>query len=537
MVGFDEGDLLNTTVDDHLARLEDSRILPRIWARDHTVWRHDPTEISNRLGWLDLPHTMRAHLDDLAQLAAAVHEDGVSDLVLLGMGGSSLGSEALRAVFGPQPERPRLHVLDSTVPGWVRSVQSAVDPAQTLFIVASKSGTTAEVRALFDTFWGDAARHLDRPGRAFVAITDPESPLAALADDRGFRRCFVNPPDIGGRFSVLSFFGLVPAALAGFDVEGLLDSAATAASQCGPEVAVRDNPAARLGAFFAAMADMGRPLPTLLSSPRVAAVGLWIEQLMAESTGKLGRGVLPVTGEPLSTAVEGSGRCWVSLALDDDPAPELEPVLAGLRAEGAPLVERRLSRPTDVGGEMFIWELATAVAGHLLDVQPFDQPNVQAAKAGCDEALAAFERDGALAPVEAPSDLMPGLEAAGLRYVAILGYLAPEAGLEAATSELRVAISRQYGVPTTFGYGPRYLHSTGQLHKGGFPGGLFVQLVEARPTDLDIPGRSYGFATLARAQADGDLRALQAAGRSVVRIALGASGAADLRAVAESVSA
>jgi glucose-6-phosphate isomerase/transaldolase/glucose-6-phosphate isomerase len=452
-----------------------------------------------------------------------VRQDGIEHVVLLGMGGSSLGAEALASSFPPRRDAggetwPRLLVLDSTVPGWVRRVRAEITPARALFVVASKSGGTAEVQALFDYFWRETTQGSDDPGRSFVAVTDPATALAALAADRGFREIFLNDPDIGGRYSVLSLFGLVPAALAGLDVDELLARAAVARAACGAATPAAANPGAALGAFLGAAALAGRDQLGVLVPSRLAAFGLWAEQLLAESTGKGGKGILPVAGEPLGDPARyNQRRVFAHLRLATDPDPAVEAHAAALQRAGLPVWTLELADAYDLGAQMFLWQVATAVAGHLIGVHPFDQPDVESTKAKTRDLLAAWESEGALPIVEAPADLGAALAADRPAYVAVLAYLAPSPAIEAAVADLRGALLAR-GLTTTFGYGPRYLHSTGQLHKGGPPGGLFLQVLSPAMEELPIPGRPFGFATLATAQADGDLLALQAAGRRCLRL-------------------
>jgi glucose-6-phosphate isomerase/transaldolase/glucose-6-phosphate isomerase len=506
-----------------LARLDRDRVVERLWHHDHTLWAPEPREIADRLGWLRYAPSAEESAR-LTQLAAAARQEGIEHVVLLGMGGSSLGAEALGSSIPPPGDanrgetHPELLVLDSTVPERVRQVRAAIEPARTLFLVASKSGTTAEVQALFDYFWRETTLASDDPGRCFLVITDADTPLVNLAASRGFREIFTNPSDIGGRFSVLSLFGIVPAALAGLDVGELLARASAARAACQPDRPAADNPGAALGALLGAAALAGRDQATLLVPRRLAAFGLWVEQLLAESTGKAGRGILPVAGEPFAApAAYGDRRIFVHLRLASDPDAEVERQAARLAHAGHPVWQLELGDPYDLGAQMFLWQVATAVAAHLLGVHPFDQPDVQSAKTRTHEALAAWERTGALPPVSVASDLAAALDTEPPSYVALLAYLGPTAELEAAVGALRSALVRR-GLTTTFGYGPRYLHSTGQLHKGGPAGGLHVEIVPRAMADLPIPGRRYGFATLAAAQAAGDLLALQAAGRRCARL-------------------
>jgi len=507
-------------VDAILARLERDRVVERVWAKDHTLWRTEPAEIADRLGWLDLVREPPPADAELEALVADVRREGLADVVLLGMGGSSLGAEALRASFGEQPGFPRLQVLDSTHPSWVRRVRRAIDPGRTLFLVASKSGTTAEVMAFYRYFRAETEAAVGAAdGLSFVAVTDPGTPLARLAAECGFRHTLLNPPDVGGRFSVLSRFGLAAAALAGIDARELLRRAHAMAARTRPGPPAAENPGAWLGAVLGAAVARGRFLPTLLTSARVATIGLWVEQLLAESTGKEGTGALPVTLEPAADPhAYGDRRLFVALRYGRDA--ELDARVEALAAAGQPVVELALDEPADLGGELFRWEFATAVLGYVLGVQPFDQPNVQTAKTETDRLLAAFRATGRLPPAAADGDLRRALDARPL-FVALMSYTDAGEGYEAAIAALRERLLRGFGVATTFGYGPRFLHSTGQFHKGGVGCGLFVQLVAETGADLAIPGEPYGFGTLCQAQAAGDLAALASQGRRALRIDLG----------------
>jgi hypothetical protein len=467
-----------------------------------------------------------------------VRAAGYRRAVLLGMGGSSLAPEVLRATFGVRPGFLDLSVLDTTDPATLLAVDRSLDLDQTLFLVASKSGTTIETLSHFAYFWQRSGGR----GTQFVAITDADTPLEALARERGFRRVFINPPDIGGRYSALSYFGLVPAALLGVDLGALLDRAARLAEAC---VTPQDNPGAQLAAALAGAALAGRDKLTLILPPELVAFGDWVEQLIAESTGKQGRGIVPVIDEPLGpSAVYGPDRLFVRLALEAAPEP---PQLAALVAAGHPAVTLPLRDPFDLGGEFFRWEFATALVGVLLGIDPFDEPNVQEAKDATARVLAEYERLGRLPEPELAARAN-GVALAGARgrsveealraflaqarpgdYLALQAYLPYQPAVRAALQELRVRLRDHLRVATTLGFGPRFLHSTGQLHKGGPNSGLFVQLVGDDAEDAPIPGRPYTFGVLKRAQALGDLRALEARGRRVCRVALQGDLAASLR--------
>jgi len=515
---------LEPAVKTALSEMNRMDVVKRIWAGDHTVWKPDPEEIVNRLGWLTVAGDMMSRLEGLNAFVEEVKSAGYTDVVLLGMGGSSLGAEALRASYGRQEGYPCLHVLDSTVPAWVDRVTRNVDLAKTLFVVASKSGGTTEVMAFFKHFWALTEEKLGgSPGRNFVAVTDPGSSLARLGKEKEFREVFLNPPDIGGRYSVLSLFGLVAAALCGIRVRMLLEHAEAMALACAADTAPGENPGAHLGAVLGVASREGRDKATLLLSPGIACFGLWAEQLVAESTGKEGRGVLPVVGEPFAAPDRyGPDRLFVAVRLDGDDNALLDRQVEALKAAGHPMVEVALASVDDLGGEFFRWELATAVAGSILGIQPFDQPDVQEAKDSTKKVLAAFEEGGKLPEVEAGEALDQLLDRAGPgAYVAIMAYTDRSEAFEKEMEKLRRRLLEEKCLPTTFGYGPRFLHSTGQLHKGDAGGGLFLQLVARVGGDLPVPGEAYSFGVLVSAQALGDLQTLRARNRKVVRVDLG----------------
>ena len=507
-------------VDDTVADLVERDAVRRIWDADHTLWKPDPTEIADRLGWLTLPTDMRAHVEDLRAFADEVRGMGVDDVVLLGMGGSSLGAEALRTVFGEAEGRPRLTVLDTTVPGWIAAARDAIDVRRALFLVSSKSGGTLETltgyryfRSLADAALGEDA------GRRFVAITDAGSGLERLARDEGFLRTFLNPETIGGRYSVLSFFGLVPAVLTGI-AAALLDRAALMQAANAPGVPAEAHPGLQLGAAIGALAKAGRDKLTFVTTPGLGRFGLWAEQLIAESLGKEGVGIVPIAEEPLLAPERyGSDRVFAYLRLDGDDAQATDDALAALEAAGHPVLRFRLRDRYDLAAEMYRWEFATAVAGAVLGVNPFDQPNVQGAKDKTAEVLAAYERDGAL-PEAGQTCTFDELlaQAAPGDYLCVMAYVRQTPAVDAALAALRRRVMERHAIATTAGYGPRFLHSTGQLHKGGPATGLFLQVTADHAADIEIPGQGYSFGTLADAQALGDLQALQAAGLRVARV-------------------
>ena len=511
-------------VEDAIADLQTRRTVERIWERDHTVWRPEPTEIANRLGWLDVSDVMREQVPGLEAFAREVRDAGFLHVALLGMGGSSLGPEVLRKTFGSAEGYPELIVLDSTVPGWINMVTEAIEPAKTLFLVSSKSGSTIEPLSFYSYFRHLVEQHLrEGAGGNFVAITDPGTSLAELAQEQGFRRVFPNPPDIGGRYSVLSYFGLAPAALTGIDIGKLLDRADLIRGASGPSVAVGDNPGAWLGVVMGTLAKSGRDKLTLVTSPSIAAFGLWAEQLLAESTGKEGTGIIPVAGEPLlSPEHYGDDRFFVYLRVEKDDNAATDGAVDRLRASGHPIVRLDLRDPYDLGGEFWRWEFATAVAGAVLDIHPFDQPNVQQAKDLTDSVLQSYVDSGDLPEVKAGPSVDKLLsQARHGDYLSIMAYLRQTPEVDRSLEDLRRRVTERHRIATTSGYGPRFLHSTGQLHKGGPNSGLFLQITEDQPEDVLLPGQRYSFDILSDAQSLGDLQALRDLGRRVTRVHLG----------------
>ena len=515
--------------------LNQRQVIQRIWQRDHTLWRPDSREIANRLGWLDIAAAMQGEAPGLALFADEIRRDGYRHVVLLGMGGSSLGPEALGKTFTPIPDYPKLIVLDSTVPAQVSAVTGTIDPARTLFLVSSKSGGTIETLSLYRYFRGVAEEVLPeaKVGRSFVAITDPGTPLEVLGKQAGFRRVFLNDPDIGGRYSVLSYFGLVPAALAGIDVGELLARALGMRKRC-QTGDIHSNPGAQLGAFISANSLAGRDKLTLIESPAIQSLGLWVEQLIAESLGKDGKGIIPIAGEPLlAPDAYDADRLFVYSRSASDADPGVDAAVERLEAAGHPVERLELQDSYDLGAEFFRWEFAAAVAAAVLGVHPFDQPDVQSSKDITDRLLADYIRDAWL-PEPLPGGTLPGLlsQSKPGDYLAIMPYIPMTQEADDVLDRLRQRVMRRHRIATTAGYGPRFLHSTGQLHKGGSPSGLFLQLTMSHD-DLPIPDRPYGFATLAAAQAVGDLRALAKIGRRTARIDLGGEPVDGLRRLLE----
>jgi glucose-6-phosphate isomerase/transaldolase/glucose-6-phosphate isomerase len=520
---------LQASVDTALEEMASADVIRRLWAKDHRLWKEDPREISNRLGWLTVIEEMQAHLPRLSGFARELRGQGTTDVVLLGMGGSSLGPEVLRCTFGSARGFPRLHVLDSTVPSLVREVSRAIRPAKTLFILASKSGGTIEVMSLYAHFKALVAKTKGNGGGAqFIAVTDPGTGLATLAQAEGFRATFLNTPDIGGRYSVLSLFGLVPAALIGLDLATLLGRGEEMAQACGATVPPAGNPGALLGATMGLLGRSGRDKVTLVTSPKIKSFGLWAEQLMAESTGKEGKGLIPIAEEPLAQpAAYGRDRLFVYLRLNGDANTLTDRHVKALERAGQPVVRLTLRDRYDLAAEFFRWEFATALAGRLLGIHPFDQPNVQESKENTSRILDEATRLGSLPAVPAGGTLADLLaKAAPGKYVAILAYLRFSSKADQAIKSLRRTLLVRHHLATTAGYGPRYLHSTGQLHKGGPNSGLFLQVVERMAPDVPVPGKPYTFGTLAQAQAIGDFQSLQTHQRPVVQIGLGPQGPA-----------
>jgi glucose-6-phosphate isomerase len=491
---------IESAVNARLERLAAEDVVGRIWQKDHTVWKPDPTEIADRLGWLTVAGAMRERVDELEAFAEQAASDGFIRALLLGMGGSSLAPEVMRSTLGVAEGAIDLQVLDSTHPATIARIEKSLDLDRTLFLVASKSGTTIETRSHMDYFFDEVGK-----GDRFVAITDPGTPLEEIARDRGFRATFLNPDDIGGRYSALSLFGLVPASFMGADLGAFLHAGEEMADACRKREVER-NPGAWLGAALGEGALAARDKLTLVLPEDVSSLGSWIEQLVAESTGKEGRGILPVAGEsPGPPEVYQQDRVFV--AVSDSPA------VGALKEHPVVRLE-----PETLGGEFFRWEFATAVAGHVLGINPFDQPDVQEAKDATSAILKegpGEERDrGDL--TELLGTLRPG------DYVAIQAFLDATPDAVAALQRARLAIRDLHRVATTVGIGPRFLHSTGQLHKGGPDTGVFIQVVdEERDLDVSIPGAPYTFGTLIDAQALGDLRALRSKGRRVARVTLG----------------
>ena len=524
--------LHGVNIDDAIARAEKEKFVPRIWSKDATLWKDDDVHkkiIGNALGWLSVPQLMTGAVQHLTELAEQLRHD-FDHVVVLGMGGSSLCSEVVRRLFGKRDGYPELLVLDSTVPEAVSLLEAQLNLERALFIVASKSGTTTEPM-MFHRYFYDRVRSVkgDRAGENFIAVTDPDTQLVADATRDKFRMTFINPADIGGRYSALSFFGLVPMALTGVDIGQLLDRAVHAGHvMTVPQV--RKNPGALLGCAIGGSALQGRDKLTLITPRPLDTLGLWVEQLIAESTGKEGKGIVPVAGEPALAANEyGNDRLFVAVRLrrSDETAR-----LRELAAAGHPVVDIVLEDPQDLGEIFFLWEVATAVAGALIGVDAFDQPNVQESKDNTKKLLAEFVEKGTMTGAGGPpgkrvnvSDTEAVAKLLGTvregDYVALTEYFAETIDRDQRIAEIRETIARELRVATTSGYGPRFLHSTGQLHKGGPDKGVFLQLTGGRGDDVPLPGEKFTFGVLVRAQAIGDFQSLVSRGRRALSIDLG----------------
>ena len=512
---------LPASLDDALQSASAARLAERIWKRDPTVWKDDPgvaAKIRNRLGWLDSPEQMLPRAAELQEFAAGVKGSHIRSALLLGMGGSSLCPEVVRNTFGVAPGFIDLKVIDTTDPGAIARTFGSVDRDRTLYIVASKSGSTIEVDSLNRYF----SERRPEP-RDFAAITDPDSPLDRDAQQRGFGRIFRNPADIGGRYSAISYFGLVPAALHGVDVARLTQRALEMARRCKMEG--RENPGVEMGVAIAHHAAQGRDKLTFAFSPGIADFGAWVEQLIAESTGKEGKGILPVVGEPLGAPdAYSNDRVFVALLLEGEDNRGLEAKLEALERAGHPVIRLTLRDKYDLASEFFRWEMVTAVAGAVMRINPFDEPNVTEAKEITQALLRQYEQERALPeqPAGRPDDVVRLIEQ--IRpgdYIALLAFVTPSAETTQALEAIRVRLRAATRHATTLGFGPRYLHSTGQLHKGGPDNGLFVLFTADDTGDIPVPGRPFTFGVLKRAQALGDLQALRARGRRVVRLHFG----------------
>jgi transaldolase/glucose-6-phosphate isomerase len=555
---------LQKELDGALQRWRRGGDLRRLWAHDAGLWTGKGE--AHWLGWLDIVAAQQGRLDDLVALGEDVRREGFAHALLLGMGGSSLGPEVLARSFGRRPGHPELLVLDSTDPAQIRTVERRIDPARTLFIVSSKSGTTLEPDILLRYFFARASAALgERTASHFIAITDPGSALQKTAERLGFRRVSFGVPSIGGRYSVLSDFGLVPAAVMGLDLRGFLDAARRMVNSCGATVPPEENPGAVLGLILGLAAKAGRDKVTITTTPGIADIGAWLEQLLAESTGKQGKGLVPVDGETLGAPGSyGDDRVFAHLRLAGDADGDQETALMALERAGHPVVRISVADRLHLGQEFFRWEMATAVAGAVIGINAFDQPDVEASKVKTRELTAAYEKSGRL-PAEKPVLEEGGIAlfadprnaealAAAARertldawlaahlarlkagdYAALLAYVERSAAHHEALQAMRLMIRDRKHVATCLGFGPRFLHSTGQAYKGGPNSGVFLQITAEAAADLPIPERRYSFGIVEAAQARGDFDVLAERGRRALRVHLGPDVAAGLERLAEAV--
>jgi len=530
-----------------IAELENENIVERIWQKDHTVWRKDPTEISNRLGWLDCLEVTRKSFNEINSFVNEVRGDGFTQALLMGMGGSSLAPEVFSLTFGSKEGFLDLHVLDSTHPDAVLEYEQKLDPSKTLYIVSTKSGGTVETMSFMKYFYNSALKKLgkEKVEKHFIAITDPGSGLEEIAKKLNFRKIFLNDPNIGGRYSALSLFGIVPASLVGVDIDKLFDETSAMISEC-RQKEVSDNGGAMLGGIIGTFAKEGIDKLTFINSPKLKYLGAWLEQLIAESTGKDGKGILPVDLEPPASVNEyGKDRVFVYNKIVDDEL--FDNRIKEIKSAGFPVIEIEIESIHQLGAEFFRWEFAISVAGHVMDIQPFDQPNVESAKVAARKMMKEYQEKGKLPElksslqkdgikifidykVESLNDVLPKFLSAaesGKNYVTIQAYLKPDEETWQQLENLRLNILQKYKLATTLGYGPRFLHSTGQLHKGDSGNGFFIQIISDNQGNAQIPDEagsdksSITYGTLIHAQSLGDRQALIDNNRKVLRFELG----------------
>lgn len=526
-------------LDKRINSFEEDKFLERIWECDPTLWKpnkEDDVELSDRLGWLNLPKLMQESINDLIEFAEEIRKE-FDHIILLGMGGSSLAPEVFYKSFGNRSGYPSLEILDSTHPEVVLKTLDR-DLSKTLFIVSSKSGTTTETTSLYKKAFDETSKVKQNPGDNFIAITDDGSHLQEIAEDKKFRKVFNTPADVGGRYSALTFFGLVPAALIGIDIHKLLERACVVGVKSVKEANIKSSPGILLGALLGEAALAGKDKLTLHASESIKRFPTWIEQLIAESTGKEGKGILPVVDEDISDAASyGEDRVFCFMFVKEDEHSALKKLAGELKEKNHPVIEIFLNDVYDLGKEFYRWEIATAAAGAVMEINPFDQPNVQLAKTYSKESMNEFKKSGKL-PRQNPSLQENGLSFYGKvennsvidsfkeflshgrkdNYAAIMAFLPYSDELEEKINGLKNWIRENYQIAVTFGYGPRFLHSTGQLHKGDGNTGLFIQLTADASQDSDVPGDNYSFNTLITAQAIGDWKALESTNRRLIRL-------------------
>jgi len=545
---------LTTAVKATTADWQSGGKMQRLWQRDAKLWTG--TDEANWLGWLDIVEEQIAQHDQLAKLAKEIQARGFQDVLLLGMGGSSLCPEVLRMTYGRVTHFPTLHVLDSTDPGQVKAVEHLIDIPKTLFIVSSKSGTTLEPNIFKQYFFERTKQAVGavKVGSQFIAITDPGSKMQQVAESDRFLHVFFGRPSIGGRYSALSNFGMVPAAIIGVDTKKFLDRAAAMVKACGAAVSVEENPGAALGIVLGTAANAGRDKVTIITSPGIADLGAWLEQLLAESTGKIGKGIIPVDKEHLTTPdIYGNDRVFVYVRLESGPDADQDAKVAAIEKAGHPVIRIAMPDIYELGAEFFRWEIATAVAGSIIGINAFNQPDVEASKIATRELTSAYEKTGSL-PAEKPvvedsgiklfTDEKNAAELAKLAggdqslagylkahlsrikagdYFAVLGYIQMNAEHEQSLQAVRHAVRDKKRVATCLGFGPRFLHSTGQAYKGGPNSGVFLQITCDDSVELPVPGQKYTFGIVKAAQARGDFQVLADRGRRALRVHLGSN--------------
>jgi len=555
LIGFESAVL------EKLKDLEKADFCARLWQKDPTLWKMEPDQqkiITNALGWLDSPVKIRAAVGGLSEFAADLKRSGFRHALLMGMGGSSLAPMVFSETFGKHAPGLPLTVLDTTDPATVIRLERSLPLANTFFIEASKSGTTVESRS-FGEYFFERVKSIkaNRAGENFAVITDPGSMLERLAEERSYRKVFLNYPDIGGRYSALSYFGLAPASLMGIDLDELLLRTSKIANQCRTRRPLSENPGIALGTAIGVLASGGRDKLTFILPGPIATFGMWLEQLIAESTGKEGSGVVPVSGEPVGDPqVYGKDRLFVEFRINNEPDETVEAKADSLRKAGHPVITVHMRDRLDLGEQFFLWEIATATAGALLRINPFDQPNVQESKEFTAKILDEVRKEGRVP--EAAMELRHGplrlymaggassipqalsfffKQAVEKDYFAILAYLTENEANESGLRRVRLLVRDKARIATTFGFGPRYLHSTGQLHKGGMNDGLFLLVTSDSAEDAGIPGQPYAFGMLMRAQALGDFEALRKHRRRVLRVHLSGETPAGLAALEEVLKA
>jgi transaldolase / glucose-6-phosphate isomerase len=525
----------SAAVEKRLSTWEDEDFAQRFWDKDFTLWSLKPIpELTDRMGWLEIFEPMHNHLKNMIALADEIKASGFKHVVLMGMGGSSLAPEVFQNVFGNADGYPELLILDTTHPAAIRGIEERIDIAKTIFVISSKSGSTIETLSAFQYFWSKIGG--TTPGIQFIAITDPESSLMKLAAEKGFRKSFPGTPDVGGRYSALTLFGLVPAYLIGIDGHQLLDRGWDLAGASAGYLPEMENPCLRLGAALGELALAGRDKVTFFTTPSLRAFPAWIEQLIAESTGKNGKGIVPIVDEIIEDPwVYRKDRVFIHYILNSENSGELNAKVKALEEAGHPVIRLFLNTKADLGQEIFRWEMAVAVAGSILGINPFDQPDVQLAKELAKQSMEqkapkpgvkteksdieTISLDQTVIAAKAFKSFIAGTRLGD--YIAVQAYLAPNDDNEAALQEFRLSLRDRLKLATTFGWGPRFLHSTGQLHKGGPNNCVFIQIVDEPQNDIHIPETNYSFGSLIQAQALGDYRALKQRGRRVIRMNLG----------------